>query len=104
MPVSHEWRFFARDGEVKCWHPYWFEDALEEVHHKPPLPEDWKKQLAEMYSEPPPDKLKEYAETATKALTGYWSIDFLESGRTWYLTDMAIGEASYHYPHRIGKS
>ena len=32
--------------------------------------------------------------------TGYWSCDFLKSERgNWYLTDMAIGERSYHEEH-----
>ena len=102
MPVGREYRFFARDGKLECYHPYWFEDAIGAEHnfHKPPLPADWKSRLANLYLDTPPGSLAVYAESVTKTLGGYWSVDFLFAEGRWWLTDMALGDASFHLPHK----
>jgi hypothetical protein len=101
MPVGREYRFFARDGKLECFHPYWFEDAIAKDYnsHQPPLPKDWKAKLAELYLDTPPGSLAVWAEDVTKALGGYWSVDFLYADKKWWLTDMALGDASYHMKH-----
>jgi len=97
MPVVREWRYFVRDGSVLCVHPYWPADAL--VHGKPDramVPQD----VRWLHADPPDraDTLAGIVADAFKA-DGYWSVDVLEAvGETYYVTDMADGEASFHWP------
>ena len=100
MPVAREFRMFVRDGELECWHPYWPPSAILE-----PSIENWYAVLKEMQTLADGELayLKDMAETVGKAVEGYWSIDLCQTkmGR-WYMTDMAIGEDSYHWgtcPH-----
>lgn len=108
MPVGLEYRLFARDGKYECGHPYWFPAALERGHHDPPLPQDWKHQMERMYDNSNyhlqrGGTLATWAEKVTRELGGYWSVDFLSVPSRpgspfskWILTDMALGDASYH--------
>ena len=113
MPVAKERRYFVKDGDVICSHPYWFEDAIQQAHnidgtrsdfmgyfpHK--LPNTWEKMLEEINYESIVElgKLRAYALLVSDAVKGYWSVDFActRDGK-WYLIDMALGFASEHYP------
>lgn len=94
MPVVEEWRVFVRDGAVECVHPYWPTEAIEQG--APDLP-DWRRYLTLLHRVPPPEVV-EMARLAAAALGGYWSADVMFTNDGYYLTDMAIGERSYHWP------
>jgi hypothetical protein len=91
MPICREFRFFVEDGAVKCWHPYWPLDSLEEggaegVDYDAlcKLPDDV--------------NLHDLAIRASNAVPGAWSVDILETKRGWFITDMAEAGKSYHWP------
>jgi hypothetical protein len=91
MPICREFKFFVEDGIVKCYHPYWPLDSLEQggaqgIDYEAlcKLPDDV--------------NLHDLAVRAGKAAPGSWSIDILETKRGWFVTDMAEARASYHWP------
>ena len=94
MPIVRERRFFARDGRVLGDIPYWPEEAFE---GQPTSIEDWRPVVAELARLEPEvhDRLTRLTESASQALDGAWSIDWLETERGWYLTDCAPAERSY---------
>ncbi len=91
MPITKERRFFVRNGKVECQHSYWSKEAFKEDIDK--------KKFEELSTLSKEDEkiIFQMAKYISNVFTGYWSCDFLkaESG-DWYLTDMAIGERSYH--------
>jgi len=94
MPITKERRIFIKDGEVVCNHPYWPKDAFTQSVSD--------KQMAELEDLTEEDKkeLTAMAKYVAKYFTDYWSVDFLQDVEgKWWLTDMAIGERSYHYAH-----
>jgi len=100
MPVAREFRMFVRDGELECWHPYWPPRAILE-----PSIENWYPVLKEMQTltQVELEHVGDIAETVGKAVGGYWSIDLCQTKKgEWYMTDIALGEESYHWatcPH-----
>lgn len=108
FPVTKERRYFVRDGEVICRHPYWPEAAVEEgsprLLSKPlqiDLPiTDWRERLAEMNAETPEEveELTALSRRVAKSVSGFWSVDWLwTADRGWVLIDMAEGERSFHW-------
>jgi len=102
MPVNPERRYFIKDGEVLCHHPYWIEEAIEES--KAPSVLNWR-EIAKQMNVETEDEIKlltSYAERVAQQFEGYWSIDFCKAkdGR-WILIDMATGEKSWHPEHKI---
>lgn len=98
LPISRERRYFLRDGEVICHHPYWPEESIWfGVGQKEPT--DWKHALSRINYESfdEIDTLTKYAGMIGSTLEGYWSIDFCR-GRNgdWYFIDCALGENSWH--------
>jgi len=95
MPVAREFRMFVRDGKLECWHPYWPPSSIER-----PSIKNWHPLLKEMQTLTDGELayLTDMAETVGEAVKGYWSIDLCQTktGR-WYMTDMAVGEDSYHW-------
>jgi len=104
MPVVREWRLFVRDGKVQCRHPYWPLDALAQGMTDPAGAEVLFKALAR--SSPEIDaECTRLAEWAGQAVGGgYWSVDVLEARGKLYVTDMALGERSFHWPECPGIS
>jgi len=102
MPVARERRYFVRDAEVICHHPYWPEDAVADGQPDDP---EWRRMLRELNFEWPGEveRLMDYADMVAKAMgDGYWSVDFAcGSGGDWYLIDMALGDASWHPDHDV---
>ena len=49
LPIAPERRYFVRDGEVICSHPYWPEDAIRNANHC-----DWQELLKVMNDWHPP--------------------------------------------------
>jgi hypothetical protein len=91
MPICREFRFFVEDGSVKCWHPYWPLDSLqdggaENIDYETlcKLPDDV--------------RLHDLVARAGTAAPGSWSIDVLETKHGWFVTDMAEAHRSYHWP------
>jgi hypothetical protein len=94
MPIVKERRLFINKGKLVCNHPYWPSDCF---HRKHP-----KKEITDLQSisENESAELKLMAEHVGKYFTGYWSVDFLQDADgNWWLTDMAVGERSYHWPN-----
>lgn len=96
MPVRREFRVFVRDGVVECLHPYWPPDAFED---RVPLTEGQAAALAAM-NEPGihEAEIRGLAARVGAVLPGYWSVDVLSTDRGWYVTDMAEGGQSWHWP------
>lgn len=95
MPVCREWRAFVRDDQVECVHPYWPLEALE----RGGVPDAAEVCLQLwLFEDEAMAGIREMASRAGKACGGYWSVDFLETRKGWYLTDMAEGEKSFHWP------
>lgn len=95
MPVAAERRYFVRDGKFQCWHPYWPPTSIK----RPSIP-NWRETLKELQTpkKGEPELLTGYAELIGRTLGGYWSVDFCRhKNGTWYLTDMALGDESYHW-------
>lgn len=99
LPISREWRFFADREGVKCFHPYWPEDAIE--FYSTPEPEGWREQLAELHA--PPANLADLKAMAVEAATvcggEEWSVDIArDASGKWWLIDMATAGNSFHWP------
>lgn len=99
MPIVKERRYFVRDDQVVCHHPYWPEEAFKK---RQVSTYDWRKCLDEMNieSQDEVDLLSELSVKVGKKIGGFWSIDWLwsEPRQAWFLTDMAEAEVSYHWP------
>jgi len=106
MPMAKEFRFFARNGEYECHHPYWPPSSI-----RRPSVDSWLEELKALQalSSDELEILKGYTARISKALDagpqgmGWWSIDFCKTvDGVWYLTDLGTGEVSYHWntcPH-----
>ena len=126
FPVSKEVRCFVRDGKLECRHPYWFPEVFEreiEMHVRASrhmkemdaeagsagapavcndeiFPSDWRARLDRVnrLTAGDNDTIMSHLSTIAPHFVGYWSVDFAKgTNGTWYLTDMARGEVSYHY-------
>jgi hypothetical protein len=95
FPVCKEFRFFVDDGKALCFHPYWPLESLEQGGWEPDAPLDVA--YADLCRLDDESELVALAEKAGKAVGGSWSIDFLETKRGWFLTDMAEAHKSYHW-------
>ncbi len=95
MPIAREFRMFVRDGVLECWHPYWPPASID----NPTIP-NWYDVLKELQtpSEAELKHITRLAETVGRVVGDYWSIDLCQTKNgSWYMTDMAIGEDSYHW-------
>jgi len=98
LPIAPERRYFIRDGEVVCRHPYWPEDCIHFSKDSPEV-DGWKSMLAEMNTESDEEVeiLTSQAMKIASVLPGAWSVDFAKGkDGTWYMIDMALANASYH--------
>ncbi|KKN21400.1 hypothetical protein LCGC14_0925850 [marine sediment metagenome] len=101
LPISKERRYFIKDGEVICHHPYWIEGAIEK-DWRSNKPKHWRELLSKLNTEHDNEIrfLTVYSNQIAKVLSGYWSVDFAKVlGGNWYLIDMAEGEKSWHPEH-----
>jgi hypothetical protein len=94
LPIGKEYRIFADQRGIQCWHNYWPDEALtgkmDDGNVPPPAPTSWMMNT----------DVLDAAERAAFAMgQGKWSIDFAEDkfGNRWLL-DMATAENSYHAP------
>ena len=99
LPICVERRYFIRDGQVECHHPYWPAAALREAYHRTTLPGDWELCLCQANSESA-EEVSYLAVQSTRvaaAMAGYWSLDWAQTvDGKWYAIDMALGENSWH--------
>lgn len=94
MPVCREWRFFVREGQVLCFHPYWPDMALErggmsveEIAEANKVLHD-KSNIA---------KASNLAAGAGEACGGEWSVDIFDTESDGlFITDMAEASKSFH--------
>jgi len=96
MPVCREFRFFVEDDNILCWHAYWPMSALEQGGLNDPalfmaIHAD---ELCRCDDE---TELRDLASKAGQAVGGAWSVDILETGRGWFITDMAEADKSFHW-------
>lgn len=115
MPLVREMRCFVEDGSVLCHHGYWprnsIRDGLPRTASKNPFEKDPQDAAREqeadrLYAASIMDWDGEHealrlAKQVAKAFAGdgYWSVDILETdGRGFMVTDMAVGERSFHWP------
>lgn len=94
MPVCREFRFFAEAGRVRCFHPYWPLEALNEGGLAGDFPFGWYEEFCRLDDREP----KRLAELVSGAVPGAWSVDVLETQRGWFVTDMAEAARSFHWP------
>lgn len=93
MPVAREFRFFVEDGKVRCFHPYWPLEALEDG--------GWtgSKIDYDVMCDPTGSfqAMNDLALRVSAAIEGAWSVDLLQTERGWFVTDMAEAEKSFHW-------
>jgi ATP-grasp domain, R2K clade family 3 len=100
LPIAPERRWFVRDGEVLCSHPYWPTDSI----RNPSVPEAHARRLLLDLNEFTGDrvelaKMRPAVERVAAAFDGGWSVDFcLAKTGVWYLIDMAEMDRSWHWP------
>lgn len=97
MPVNPERRYFVKDGDVICHHPYWIEEAVAELMDD--NTNSWRDILTAMNTETPGEikLLTGYAQQVSRAVEGHWSVDFCKSADDrWIFIDMAEAERSWH--------
>lgn len=101
LPINKERRYFIKDGEVICHHPYWPQEAVAQGGPKDSgdgFP--WQERLAYLNVEPADEVafLSEQARIVSRVFEGAWSLDFSQA-RTgeWLAIDMAVAEESYHW-------
>lgn len=113
MPIAAERRYFAKDGEVICYHNYWPKDSISWPYKRTgrknknglgyeiieDKPDDWEKQYNRISVEKDSEvaHLSTMARQISKRLIGSWSIDFARGlDGTWYFIDAAQAYHSYH--------
>ena len=101
MPIVREFRFFVRDNVISHWQPYWPENSIE-GHTQDP---DWRQKLETLNQITNQEfmLLSSQSLDVGKVLDDFWSIDWLQVGLDWYLTDVAIGSSSYAYDRQTGE-
>ena len=98
MPITKEFRFFIKDGDIKCHHPYWPEEAFATMGRK--IDKEEKIKLESIQKLDDEDKeVFQMAKYIAEYFKEYWSVDFLKTkDGTWYCIDMGVGDRSYHWP------
>jgi len=102
LPVNKEVRCFIKDGVLACQHPYWPISALEQIEKHFIKDKDWRQKYQKLLDITKTDR-QIIASHLIKLISVFgnewWSCDFSKGfDGTWYLIDMAIGSASYHWP------
>tara|TARA_Y100000310_G_scaffold344326_1_gene456456 strand:- start:910 stop:1677 length:768 start_codon:yes stop_codon:yes gene_type:complete len=101
LPIAKERRYFVKDGEVVCNHPYWPVESIRFDSYCVVPPDNWQGLLEELNTLSEEDKkiLYQYSKKIAQILEGYWSVDFAKGvNGTWYFIDTAKGDVSFHWP------
>lgn len=99
MPIAQEFRLFVRDGKVEHTQPYWPPESI-----RNPSVDNWR-ELLDKISQINTDIISSIVgatERVGAIVKGYWSVDWLNTDKGWYLTDMAEGDRSYRWDPSIG--
>lgn len=101
LPVNKEFRCFIRDGKLECMHPYWPKDAIKQGSRHIKI-KNWQTELIKLQKLTMAERIsiEEMVKQVCKVpeFQGYWSVDFSKGkDGKWYLIDMAMGLASYHW-------
>lgn len=118
MPLVREIRCFVNGGKILCHHAYWPRDSIRDGLSKK-LSHGWDEdnvdggrelEADDLYLASQMDVDAEYgalhnARRVAKVFAddGYWSVDVLETERGMFVTDMAVGERSFHWPECYAK-
>jgi hypothetical protein len=102
MPVAREFRFFFREGQVTCFHPYWPKATIKKASLREAA---WQASL-EATSRLEAGEgvmLINQVEKAAAHFEGFWSLDMAqlatgEGPGSWVAIDMADGDDSFHWP------
>jgi hypothetical protein len=94
MPIVRELRLFVRDGEIVHEQPYWPLGALR-GHVRDEAELAAKIGGLQNFTAAEMESLKAQTRELNRAIPGYWSVDWLDTDRGWYMIDMALGEMSY---------
>lgn len=105
MPITREFRVFARDGLVEHVQPYWPIDAIESPRAAGPVRVSIADALlpvamgnSYVLEASDLNAVMTLAREASKAVGGYWSVDLLQdTDGKWWLTDMAEGDRSFRW-------
>ncbi len=114
MPLVREMRCFVEGGKILCHHPYWPRDSIRDGLPATPWKNFFEEDLEDfgrgmeadrLYAASLMDDNAEWdalvlAKCVAKEFNGdgCWSVDILETEAGFYVTDMAIGERSFHWP------
>ena len=100
MPLIHEMRYFVKDGEVACSHPYWPKKAIEQGFQGTSgvsRVSEWVERSNEFPSIQQANRVaKIVAEAFNNVGDGEWSVDILAADGEVFVTDMAMAKQSYH--------
>lgn len=104
MPITREFRYFVRDGEIEHVQSYWPEAALENHVNMPEGCTNilWREMLtvASYLYDKERAVLDDLTRKASAAVPGYFSVDWLETvDRGFVLIDMAEGDKSVLSAH-----
>ena len=100
MPLIHEMRYFVKNGEVACCHPYWPKKAIAQGFQGT----NGIARVSELVEKSDSFPLKDQADRAAKIVAeafknvgdGEWSVDILAADGEVFVTDMAMAKQSYH--------
>ncbi len=94
MPITKERRYFVKNGKIECHHNYWDRKAFRNNIDEKKFTD------LSLLSKEDEVELNKMALYVSGLFSGFWSVDFLKGKNgQWYLTDMAVGEMSYHEEH-----
>lgn len=111
MPLVREMRCFVEGGKILCHHAYWPRDAVRDGLAKNydldvdnPQADARELEADSLYAASLMDMEAEHealrlAKEVAKVFAddGFWSVDVLQTERGMFITDMAIGEHSFHW-------
>lgn len=108
MPITREFRYFIRDGEIEHRQPYWPPGAFEDgrLVADGPNKANWEPLLdgASRLGDEERATLDALALRTSAAVPGNWSVDFLQAADgSWWLTDMATGDDSFWWDPATGE-
>lgn len=101
MPVAREFRTFVENGKLVCYHPYWPKESIK-FFSGTKEPANWKNRLSKISERPSQSEMGQIESLVSKVsslmpTSSYWSVDVCRTNKGWLVTDMAVGERSFHW-------
>jgi hypothetical protein len=94
MPVAREFRAFVSDGKIDCIHPYWPRYALEQGGWTGS--DSQYEDLCDLSGDAK-FLVERLAIKTSEAIPGSWSVDILQTTKSFFVTDMAEANKSFHW-------